>query len=315
MNKSVKYQHILAFMLFVFSAVIAVSAITEEDVYRILTEKNVKYDAELVHNGMIAGMLRTIDSRALLLNTNDINRLNNLVAIDSFEKLGNGIDYLKLHGLYRHGSDEICKELIGSTNQHTFGEILDLRDAGGNDLLAVNNVINRFVASNTPLYEVTDNSGSIIEYYHSPSNNVIQSHEPLMVLIDQNTHDASEILATLLKDRDGVMLIGATTKGHSGLMEIVPFSESVSLYIVTKYVLPTGIVGSFTNGVSPDIVVTEGENKESELALSSKVLIGKDISKKAQTDRILMERVANDAVLQRATDILLGLKAVKSVNN
>lgn len=310
--KEMRHLHILILAWCVLSVGMAVSATTEDDVYRVLNENGVKYDSALVHNGMIAGMLRAVDSRACLLSSNDINRLNNLVAIASTEKLGENIGYLKLNGVYKKSGEKIVQELEIRTNEYTSGYILDLRDAGGNDLDSINSIINRYAVSNTPLYEIKDNSGDIIGNYSVPSNIMEKSHGPLMVLINEKTDDASAILATLLKGKDGVMLIGTTTQKNRGLMDVVPFSGSEALYIVTKHVFPIGIEGSFTNGVLPDIVVTESENKKSDLAVSGKVLIGKNISTKARTDRKLMERVANDAVLRRATDVLLALKAVNS---
>ena len=307
-----KHQNISTFMLYVLSVVIAVSAVTEDDIYRVFTENNITYDSKLVHMGMIEGMLRTVDTRARLLNSNDIARLNSLSVIESSEKLGATIGYLKINGLYSQSGDIICKELKSYASQDVAGQILDLRGADGDDLDSVNSIINLFVASTSSLYQVIDNSGGVIGEYNSPSNNVVQDYEPLMVLVDNDTHDASEVLAAVLKGRAGVMLIGSTTQGHRGLMELVPFSGSESLYIVTKHILPVGAQGSFTNGVSPDVAVAQGEEAEQELPLSGKVLIGKDISQKAKADRKIMERVVSDAALRRATDILLGLQAVNS---
>ncbi len=311
-----KHQHIITFMLYALSAVIAVGAVTEDDIYRVFTENNITYDSTLVHMGMIEGMLRTVDTRARLLSSNDVVRLNSLSAIESSEKLGTTIGYIKINGLYSESGDIICRELTSHANQEDIaGQILDLRGADGDDLDSVNTIINLFVAPTSSLYQVVDNSGSVITEYNSPSNNVVRDYEPLMVLVDNDTHDASEVLAAVLKGRDGVMLIGSTTQGHRGLMEVVPFSKSESLYIVTKHILPVGVKDSFTNGVSPDVVVTQGVQVEQKLPVSGKVLIGKDVSKKAQADRKIMERVVSDIVLRRATDILLGLSAVTSVNS
>jgi C-terminal processing protease CtpA/Prc len=297
-------------MSFVISSVIAISAITEYDVFRILDTNNIKYNIESVQAGMITGMLQAVDKRARLLTTNDVNDLNSLVSIDSSEDLGENIGYLGLNGLYSNGGDEICREL-NNTNKYSSGQILDLRNAGGDNLSSVNCIINKFATSNTVLYKVTDNKGSIIESYNVPSNNVCGSHVPLMVLVNSDTCGTSELLAGLLKGKDNVMLIGSKTKGHCGLMEVVPVTESESLYLVTKHVILPSAEQSFTNGITPDIVMVEEEKKKMELPLSGKVMIGKNISEKAIIDRKLMERAANDIVLQRAVDLLLGLKAIK----
>lgn len=116
---------VLLLMLCALSAGMAVGAITEDDVYRVLTENSVKYDTQLVHDGMIAGMLRSVDSRACLLSTNDIIRIKNLVTIASTEKLSANIGYLKLNGLYKGSGDKICRELESNTNEYISGHILD----------------------------------------------------------------------------------------------------------------------------------------------------------------------------------------------
>lgn len=322
-NKSYSFKSVslkpLALLLLVLcslSAGMAASAtITEDDIYKVFTEYNIEYDTNVIHSGIIASMLHSVDSRACLLNSNDISRLNNLVSIESTELLGENIGYIKIRGLYRDAGEKVCDELKCCTEKQIFGEIMDLRSAGGNNLQSVNSIINLFVMSNTPLYKVQSNSGDIIASYSSPSNNIPNNYRPLMVLVDENTVDASVLLAALLKGHDGVMLIGTKTGKLRRLMEVIPFSEDESLYIATRNIMPIDTGSSYTNGIMPDIVVTIKTDKKSDLAVSGKIMIGKNISKKAEMDRKLMERVVDDAVLQRATDILLALKALETVNS
>ena len=282
------------------------------NIYTVLNKQNIKYDKAELQNAAINGMLGKIDIRARLFTTNELVKIKNMRAKLKFEKLNENIGYLKVSGIYQNTDNDICSFI--ATNNCFNGNIIDLRGAGGNNLAAIASIMSCFYTNHVFLFSVQNNTGKKIQDYFTDtlSNNQVRIKQPLMVLINNKTSGASLILAALLKGRRNVMLIGESGSHPRGLMDIIALSNGESLYLPVKFVVVPGIC--YSNGVVPDVVVKQKEISDKKLPVSGKVLIGKNISVKAQNDRILMERIKDDVILQRAVDLLLGIKAVNKDN-
>jgi carboxyl-terminal processing protease len=91
---------------------------------------------------------------------------------------------------------------------------------------------------------------------------------PLVVLIDEGSASASEILAGALQHYDRAYLIGESTYGKGTAQSIIDdFSDGSSLHITTlRWVLPSGKVLSREDVVEPDkeVVLDEEDFKEGE---------------------------------------------------
>jgi C-terminal processing protease CtpA/Prc len=188
------------------------------------------------------------------------------------------------------------------------GMIIDIRGAGGDDIESVDHIGGMFGETNSLLYTVRNGRGQVLET-HRVQEHVPLGGTPLMILIDGHTWGAAELLAATLKGRKGVMLVGSRTKGDARLRENIRMSDEEVLRIATRWLVPAGDVEYDQVGIKPDITVAPSANKAKSMPNVKR--IGKRPSEKAKVDRELMERVAGDAVLARATDILLGLKALR----
>jgi C-terminal processing protease CtpA/Prc len=192
------------------------------------------------------------------------------------------------------------------------GGILDLRGADGDDLDALREVAARLAPAGSDVFEVRGANGRPLAALRTPTNAVPLDGLTLVVLADGETGGASEALAALLKGRAGVLVAGTPTRGDKGLMEYIPLSDTEVLYVATRWLFtPEGRPVSGV-AVTPDVPVRaprDGANV-ARLPLLEELLDGKPVSERAQRDRGLMERVAGDAVLERAVDMLLGLEAL-----
>jgi len=291
-------------------AVSVSGAVTEQDLYRVFEERSIEFDADSVREGIVGGILRALDPRARVLSADEAELLANAPTIEKSETWNDDICYMKLNGLYESGGDEVARQIREWSQLGEPGLVVDLRDAGGNDLRSVARIAELFATGDTLLYEVRDGGGRVVDSIRTPPTPALHITTPLMLLVDDSTRGASEVLAGVLQGRGGVVLIGSRTKGHDGLMEAIPLSDTESLYMATRWVSLDRECLSISNGVSPDIAVTEEADVNTGLAMSGKELVGKPLSAKAKLDRDLMERVVGDAALNRATDILLGLKAL-----
>jgi len=299
----------LPILLFSFLFVGALSARSggpaPGDIYRVLEDRGIPFDAAAVQKGAVDGMLKAIDPRAKIVRPDEITNSVPKPSLGQAEEWAEGIRYLKLNGLYADGGTSIVERVRSWLTADQTGLIIDLRGAGGDSLKAVDDVAGLFLPGNTDLYAIRDGRRNA-EKHRTPGDNAEPWNGPVMLAVDGDTKDTSEILAAILKGRPRIMLIGARTRGDAALRQVLSLSDTESIYIATRWVDLPGDGGSLTNGVEPDVAVTS----YSRAALADKAPIGRTFSEKTKKDRELMERVMNDAVLGTATDILLGLKAL-----
>ena len=203
-------------------------------------------------------------------------------------------------GVFPNGGADVARTLGDWATGGVYGVIMDLRSAGGGNLDAIDSIAGAVGAGEPAQYQIKDGRGETVE---SPS----WVAKPLMLLVDKSTTDGSELLAALLKTCPGVMLLGTPTAGDASVREILRLSETHSLYMRTRRAVVPGGTPYDSKGVQPDVVV---EKSDRAVSVTGSGDADRKQSTKARMDAKLMERVAKDAVLARATDILLGLKAL-----
>ena len=133
---------------------------------------------------------------------------------------------------------------------------------------------------------------------------------PLVVLTDNDTHDAGEILTAALRAQRGVMLVGQATRGDVMVRRPVRISDGFVVRVAWGKVRLAGGGDYAGDGVLPDVPVEVREIMPPVDVSSANGVNGHPLTEKALQDRALVKRVGGDLVLRRATDILLGLKAL-----
>jgi len=115
-------------------------------------------------------------------------------------------------------------------------------------------------------YKVRD-SGKLLQY-------------PLVILVNQGSASASEILAGALRDNRGVLLIGEKTFGKGSVQELVELKENSSLKItISKWLTPKGELIN-EKGLEPDIKVEmteEDYEKDRDPQLEKAIEVIKDL--------------------------------------
>ena len=78
---------------------------------------------------------------------------------------------------------------------------------------------------------------------------------PLVVLINNGSASASEILAGAVKGREKIQLVGETTFGKGSVQELIPMSNGTSLKVsVARWLTPSG-QSIQDSGIEPDVKV------------------------------------------------------------
>lgn len=130
---------------------------------------------------------------------------------------------------------DACKE-AGATSL-----ILDLRDNGGGYLSSVTEVASLFLPDDTVVLQREDKEGNVS--VSKTSGEQYCDFSPIVILINENTASASEVLTmALTEQRDDVITVGTTSYGKGSVQVERKFSDGSSLnYTTQRWISPDGV--------------------------------------------------------------------------
>lgn len=153
---------------------------------------------------------------------------------------------------------EMAEILRDIDEETTRGIILDVRGNPGGILYAVVEVASHFLEEDIILY-IRDNLGNV-----SPTKRVNVTPVtalPMIVLVDNSSASASEVLAGALQDYDRAIIAGTTTYGKGSVGVFIELEDgSAILLTISRWLTPDGYLIE-GEGIEPDIEleVTEEE--------------------------------------------------------
>jgi len=139
--------------------------------------------------------------------------------------------------------------------------ILDLRNNGGGLLRNSISIASMFLENADVVHTVDRNGARTTER----TEGEVLYRGPLIVLINEGSASASEILAGAIRDNKRGILVGTTSFGKASVQKILPLPDGAAmLFTIAKYLTPSGVdIGK--KGIIPDVVV-QAQNSD-ELAL------------------------------------------------
>ncbi len=185
-----------------------------------------------------------------------------IIEIQSVESrvLEKNIGYIRLKSFNSNSSSQFFKEIKEfEKKKKIVGYILDLRNNPGGLLTQAINITDCFLNDG----EIVSTKGRRMyenRRFFAKSEDKVKG-KPLIVMINNGSASASEIVAGALKDHKRAIILGEKTYGKGSVQSIIPLSDGGGIRLtISKYYLPSG--KSISNvGVSPDIPVEEeGEN-------------------------------------------------------
>ncbi|MFO1492625.1 MAG: S41 family peptidase [Kiritimatiellia bacterium] len=220
--------------------------------------------------------------------------------------------YVRVNGLYPRSAPDLLEALKPFSGLR--GVLLDLRDAGGDDqecALALAGLVCSGASPAARWTGLDDTSASDLLPAASPSPGL---DAPVLVLLNRSTHGAAELLAALLSHcGSGVMVIGEPPAGDPLLREAIPLAGSFMLVATRKLVFADGVSLDARTILQPDIVVNDRDVDDplvaDDHAASQNHRRADDTSEHSAQVRLL-DRIRHDAVLKRAVDVMLGLRAM-----
>ncbi len=221
------------------------------------------------------------------------------------------IGYVRISQFQESTPQDLRRELVKLRDEGTQGLILDLRNNPGGLLSAAVGVSEQFLQSDKLVVSVKGRDGRKDEYRARPPMD--PDEYPMIVLVNQGSASASEIVAAAMQDWGKAVILGKTTFGKGSVQTILPLSDGSGLRLTTaKYYTPRG-ESIHSVGVKPDIVVeqkpmTLGEEQkeptattpEEDVRPSSAKALGNDPDPQKDLEAVMKK----DVQLQKAIELL-----------
>ncbi len=154
------------------------------------------------------------------------------------QKWGN-IAYLQITSFTEDTADEFNKEITKAIADNNKGIVLDLRNNPGGFLNVAVEIASRFVPRESVVVQEKHQDGRI-ENFKSIGGDVF-SEIPVVILVNQGSASASEILAGALRDINGSKLIGKKSFGKGSVQQLEKFSDGSSLKVtIAEWLTPSG---------------------------------------------------------------------------
>ncbi len=175
------------------------------------------------------------------------------------ETFDNNIAYIRLTSFNENSSNQVKSEIKKfKKNKKINKYILDLRNNPGG-LLSQAIKISDYFLDNGEIVSTKSRQVSENRKWFANKGDLIDGNA-LIVLINNGSASASEIVAGALKDHKRAVLVGNNTYGKGSVQSIIPLNNNGAIRLtISKYYLPSGKSISEV-GVTPDIFVDEGDN-------------------------------------------------------
>ncbi|NWF36890.1 S41 family peptidase [Mariprofundus sp. KV] len=207
------------------------------------------------------------------------------------------------------------------------GAVLDLRNNPGGLLNQAVAVSDLFLEKGN-IVSTKSRAGKSLSFDAEPGD--ILNGLPMVVLMNNGSASASEIVGGALQDHHRAIVMGTKSFGKGSVQSVVPLNDGTAIKVTTAlYFTPSGRSIQAT-GIDPDILVEqvvlkrdEEASKRASNAVSERNLKGhlangngKDKKKKSEElgegpSEVMQERLKLDTQLQRALDLLRGLHVLR----
>lgn len=154
--------------------------------------------------------------------------------------LGDKVGYIKLNQFLEKAGSEVFEAFNKLKDEGMKYLILDLRDNGGGLLGEAVNIIDIFVGKDITVVETKGKIAEMNRIYKT-LNNAADADIPIVVLVNEHSASASEIVSGTLQDLDRAVIVGEKSFGKGLVQKIYPMDYNTSMKItVSKYYIPSG---------------------------------------------------------------------------
>lgn len=200
----------------------------------------------------------------------DVKIIRENITVDSVasEVIDGNIGYIAISQFATNTVVEFTEQLEELMDKGVKGIIVDVRDNGGGLTNAVEAVADCFLPEGAVIYYTADK--------HDNKNYVKSKVDgidlPLVVLANENSASASEILVGAIKDNQRGVIVGKKTFGKGVVQQMITMSKNTAMKVtVERYFTPKGDY-IHKKGIEPDYVVELGETTDTQLEKAVEIL-------------------------------------------
>jgi carboxyl-terminal processing protease len=220
------------------------------------------------------------------------------------------IGYVRVLQFGEPTTGELEQAIEKLLDQGMQGLVLDLRDNPGGLLDQAVKVCSLFLPPKTLVVSTEGRDPADRREYRVPNRG--KHHEfPLVVLINQGSASASEIVAGCLQDLKRAVIVGDKSFGKGSVQSVIELQDGAAMRLTTaKYYTPSHKV-IHEQGITPDIEVSLTRDEEEALNLRRTPGLLDSPEYAERREEILAVR---DWQLERATDLLKGVMLYQQRN-
>lgn len=256
----------------------------------------------------------------------DLTIVREIIAIASVRSniLIPGFAYIRIPQFRVNTATEFEEEIekLKAENDEINGIILDLRNNPGGILQASVGVVDAFISEGRIVYTEGRLENARMEF--SATRKTVAGDVPVVVLINNGSASASEIVAGALQDHGRAIIMGTRSFGKGSVQTVMPLAESRAIKLTTSlYYTPSGR-SIQAQGIEPDIIVDEAlvtrrssrvtEYNESDLQGHLANGNGEELSDNDRMAEAIIsaeEVLVNDYPLNEALNVLIGINKFK----
>lgn len=186
----------------------------------------------------------------------------------TWKVLEDDIAYFRI-STFNERTTELLEDAISGVSREIGGRpaglVLDLRNNGGGLLDQAISVSDKFLSGGEVVSTIGRRPGDIARY--NARNGEVFRNVPIVVLINNGSASASEIVAGALQDRGRATVLGTTSFGKGSVQTVIPLGADRGAIRLTtsRYYTPSGRSIQAT-GIEPDLEVAQARVTEEELA-------------------------------------------------
>ena len=163
-----------------------------------------------------------------------------IYTVDAAHMIDDETGYIKLNRFARTTHQEVLESLVELNNQGMERLIFDLRGNSGGYMEMAIKVADEFLPDDRVVVATKSRHTEFNAEYKSTTRGVFEDR-PVIVLVDENSASASEIVAGAVQDHDRALVVGRRTFGKGLVQRQYPLTDGSVLQMTTsKYYTPSG---------------------------------------------------------------------------
>jgi carboxyl-terminal processing protease len=167
-----------------------------------------------------------------------------------------GYGYLRISSFQANTGRDLRQELDRLSEENDYklkGVVMDLRNNPGGVLNAAVEVSDLFLDKGLIVYTEGRIKNSDLKFNARPLN--VVRDLPIVILVNEGSASASEIVAGALQDHDRAVIVGQQTFGKGSVQTILPMADDAAVKLTTaRYFTPSGR-SIQASGITPDIII------------------------------------------------------------